>query len=223
MKEALVRAILLLLKKFGKFSGQLAGFAGTIYMKQITDKDIAKLLDRNDYRVVMQKTDGGCLTHFPHRSELPVQVFSRLYQEFTEDGILEATHNEMGEEIESNIIKCPPYAHRLFTLYNVIHHCMEIDYEMSLIKFVLDDNEVPEEAFFQAHVSPFMDNADTMRENTLRNLISMCFQQQGFLPHHAQIAEQEGIHDGFIVIRRLFVSDEMIKQLLEMIGTPDHE
>ncbi len=190
-------------------------------MKEITPQDVAKLLDRNDYRVVMHKTDGGCLTDFPKRTELPIHGFVRLYQEFTEDGILEATHDEAGSEMETHVIPCPAYAHRLFTLYNVIYYCMGIGYDIAFIKFMLEDSEISEEAFFQEHVSPFIATADTVRENTLRNLSGACI-QQGFLPHHEQMAKQEGVGDGFTAIRRLFVPDQIMS--FEMPGEePKHE
>ena len=194
-------------------------------MKQVTPQDVAKLLDRNDYRVVMQKTDGGCITHFPKRTELPIPGFARLYQEFGEQGILMCTHDEAGTEVDTTNVLCPPYAHRLFTLYSVICHCMGIGYEIAFIKFVLDGREVNEEAFFQEHSSPFMEQKDTARENTLRNLIGVCF-QQGFMQHHEEIAEQEGVREGFVSIRRLFVPDQMVGQLLEldeMLGDNEHE
>lgn len=191
-------------------------------MEPITPQDVAKLLDRNDYRVVMQKTDGGCLTTFPNRVELPIHGFARLYQEFANDGIVVCTHDEAGAELETTNVQCPAYAQRLFTIYHVIFHCMSIGYEIAFIKFVLDGSEVSEEAFFQEHVSPFMDQSEVMKENTLRNLIGVCF-QQGFLPHHEQMAKQEGIGEGFTAIRRLFVPDQMMGQLLDMIGDTKHE
>ena len=102
---------------------------------------------------------------------------------------------------------------------------MGIGYEIAFIKFVIDGREVAEEAFFQEHTSPFMHDKDTMRENTLRNLIGVCF-QQGFMQHHEAIAEQEGVREGFVAIRRLFVPDQMMGQLLEldeMLGDTEHE
>ncbi len=185
-------------------------------MKQITTKDIAKLLDRNNYRVIVHKTDGGCLTQFPNRIEPPIPRFTRLYQEFTSTGILTCISDESGVELEKNNILCPAYAHKLFTIYNIMLYCLMINYEMSFIKFVLDADEVSEEAFFQAHTSSFMKPDDIMRENTLRNLVTTCF-EQGFLPHHKDQAKQEGIHEGLEAIHNLYYAKP---NHLNILGEP---
>jgi len=190
---------------------------GTIDMQTIPSQDVAALLDRNDYRVVMQKTDGGCITHFPVRAELPTPGFLRLYQEFTKDGVLVCEHEEGGLELDKYEVPCPPYAQRLYTIYQVVYHCMGIGYDVNLVKFVVNDHEVEEQDFFDAHASSFMDTSDIKNENILRNIVASCF-QQGFLPQYELAAKQESVEEGFVAIRRLFMPDQALEQLNNILG-----
>ena len=179
------------------------GLGGTIDMRNATPKDVMVLLDRNDYRVIMNKTDGGCLTIFPNRIELPGLEFTRLYQEFFSNGVSTATHDENGIELTTCIYPCPSYSHRLFTIYHAIYHCMCINYEMSYMRFMIKDAEVSGEAFFQEHSSPFMNSEDIVLENRLRTLIGMSL-RHGFIPQHEQAAKKENILKGFQIKRNLF-------------------
>jgi hypothetical protein len=191
-------------------------------MQNVTPNELAELLDRNDYRVVVKTTDGGCLAEFPQRRELPIMPFVRLYQEYKPEGILTCEYDESGAELRTQELSCPSYAQRVFTVYHVIYHCMGIGYDLQLIKFVADKDEVDEETFLKADTSPFMVDEDVQKEVVLKNLIGQCF-NQGFLPMHEQFAKQEGLLEGFIPIRRLFVPDDMMNQMLTMLGDKPHE
>lgn len=212
----------MLSKKFGKSSGQLEGFGGTINMQNNTPEKLAALLDKNDYRVIVRTTDSGCLTEFPKRLELPVIPFVKLYQEYTPEGLLTCEYDESGAELRTQEISCPSYAQRLFTIYHVVYHCMSINYDLQFIKFVVDKEEVDEETFLKAHTSPSMVNEDVVKEASLKNLVAQCF-NQGFLPMFEKIAEQEGVLDGFQTIRRLFVSDDVMNEMLNALGEEPNE
>jgi hypothetical protein len=181
-------------------------------MKTNTLKDIAEILDRNDYRVTMTKTDNGCIAHFPQRVELPLRDFARLYQEFDRHRVLICTYDEDGQEIEKCHVDCPPYAQSLFTIYHVIYCCIGIGYDLPLVKFVVDGNEVDDEVFLKENKGNFAHQVDATRESALNNLIETGL-RVGFQPQHEQMAEQEGVLEGFRVIRGLFVTDQMVKQL----------
>ncbi len=185
-------------------------------MKSTNSQKISKLLDKHDYRVVVQNTDGGYLVTFPSRKELPVIGFVRLYQEFQPMGILTCFYNEEGIEVDKQETLCPPYSHKLFSLYSVMYYCLSIGYDVSFVKFVLNNKEVSEEALFAPHADSFLDVADSNRERILHNILSSCF-NDGFLPKYEELAEQEGVIDGFLAIRRLFVPDNMMDELHAMI------
>lgn len=180
---------------------------------EITCNELAQLLDRNDYRVVVQTTDGGCIAQFPERVEEPTPGFVCLYQEFTPEGISTYEYDMDGEELTCQHTDCPVYAQRLFTLYQIIYHCMGIGYNVQLIKFLVDDKEVDEDSFFRANQSPYVMGLETNEETKLRQLMGDCF-SRGFQPVHAFAAQNEGIEEGFTAIRRLFMPDPIMNGIM---------
>jgi len=175
---------------------------GTIYMETL-----AELLDRNDYRVIVQTTDGGCLTTFPNRVELPTPHFYRLYQEFRTGGVLVCRHDEAGSEVDLPVTTpCPPYAQRVYTMYHILSYCMSIGYAGGAIKFMVGDKEVEEDEFYDANCSPHMLLTDIGKESQLRMLIAMSF-QQGFTPEIVEMAKQDGMLGGYLAIRSLFIPE----------------
>lgn len=191
-------------------------------MKNVTPDEIAELLDRQEYRVVVQATDGGCLTHFPKRVELPTPGFVRLYQEFLPTGVLTCEYDENGAEMVKYETPCPIYAQRLYMLYQVIFHCMGIGYDIAFIKFIVNKEEVDEDNFFLAHKSPFALGTETTQETKLRQLLSDCF-MRGFQPVHGFAAKNEGIEDGYVAIRRIFVPDQMMNQIEQAFSSNPFE
>ena len=169
---------------------------------------LAELLDRNNYRVVVQHTDHGCLMTVPRRVELPAASFDRLYQEFQADGILVCQHDETGAEMEEpKIFKCPPYAQRLFVMYNILSYCMAVGYSGSAIKFMDGPDEVDEEEFHKAVVSPFMEEYEQGKEDKLRQIVMLSF-ANGFTPQFEAMAKQESVVEGYIPIRSLFIQEQ---------------
>lgn len=170
--------------------------------------DVAKLLDKHDYRVVMHKTDSGCITFFPRPLIFPPISFVRMYQEYVDLGVNICGYNEQGEQVNQYIQQCPGYAQRLFTIYNTAHKCMLINYDVSLIKLILDDTVVTEDIFFPQHVSPFMSDKDAEKEYVLRELISQCLRISGFSLEDDEFAKQESIWDGYVAIKQLFIPED---------------
>lgn len=186
-------------------------------MKDIL-KELEALLDQHDYRVVMQTTPGGCLTSFPGRSEEPMIGPSRLYQEFTHDGVLVCIHDENGIQVSKEEIECPVYAQALFTMYHVICRCADIGYHASLVKLVVNGKEqVEEDVFWETHKSQFMSPSNAQQEGSLRKLLESCF-LEGFQPVHSIIAQNEGVEEGYNTIRRLWISDAVLEQMPEYLN-----
>jgi hypothetical protein len=171
---------------------------------------VKKLLDRNDYRVAVHATDGGCLALFPQRIEPPETGFAKLYQQFNPDSVLLCTQDEHGVELTDENIPCPVYAQKLFTIYQVIFHCFGIGYNITLIKFMHKNEEIDEDEFLNCHLNPYGDNSkdELTKETKLRQLMNDCF-QRGFQPMHEMAAEGEGIQDGFVALRRIFIPDSI--------------
>jgi hypothetical protein len=183
-------------------------------MKNVTPNKLADLLDENDYRVVVQLTDRGCMTSFPDRKEDPKLGFSRLYQEFTPTGVLICEYDNSVKELAKGEMECPEYAQRIFTLYKIIIHCMNIGYDIGLIKFSVHDKEVDENTFMSYHNPMKTPDIETTKETRLRQLMGDCF-QNGFQPIHDSAAAGECVLRGFKCIRRIFISDDIMNQINE--------
>lgn len=169
--------------------------------------ELAQLLDRNEYRVVITKTDQGCLTEFPTRTEMPILAYAKIYQEFTEDGVACTTYDSEGTELFTQDVSVPSYAQKVWTVYNVISNCMAVGYGPQAIKFKVGENEVDERGFLSAHVSPFAVDGDDKKEQALQQLIGVCF-QQGFTEQAEQRAKKQGLLEGYLAIFALFISPE---------------
>jgi len=172
---------------------------------------VEEILDRNEYRVVVKKTDTGCVTHFPGRVEYPVVAFSRLYHEYKPEGVFVCAYDEDGQELCEWTISCPMYVQRAYIIYTIISQCIRMEYDTSMIKFMSGKETLSYEDFNSINLSPFMDMSDIMKEEKLDAIVTDgC--RNGFSDKHDEIADSEGLLEGFMLIRELFT-----------LGTDDEE
>lgn len=169
--------------------------------------ELAKLLDKNEYRVIITKTDGGCIASFPRRVELPTFMFARLYQEFVSSGVDCTTYSEDGAQLVTQRIKIPSYACKMWTIYNIVNQCALIGYSGVAIKFVIGEEEVNEEVFLREHLDPFVDEDDKVKEEELQKIISTCF-QQGFQPQMEQRAISSNVLEGYLAVKQLLTEEK---------------
>lgn len=166
------------------------------------DMNIAKLLDKLEYRVVVFVTNNGCVVSFPDRKQTPTLPFILMSMQYTEDGVHIQHTGSDGVELHSTIYECPPYAQRLLGQYYIMMTCIVIRYSLYYIKFMIDlDKEVSESEFFHAVRSPYMSEEMEEKEAILGQILMPCM-AHGFDEQYEQLAREHDVLDGFLAVKQ---------------------
>ena len=158
------------LRKFGRFSGQQIGLAGTINMENSIE-DVKQILERNNYKVVVFSTDGGCIAIFPNRVEPPISGLTRIHYQYNDNGLRIIVSDEAGNIYKDAIYACPIYIQRLLMFSHIVKRCMYINYTIALATFIVGENVVEEDDFYQVCANPKMTTEDLELENQLKPII----------------------------------------------------
>lgn len=169
--------------------------------------NIAKLLDKLGYRVIVYATDNGCVVEFPERKQAPLLHSALVSVQYTEDGVYVQHNDTYGTELHSTTHKCPSYAQRLLLNYYIMSMCIMIQYSLYYIKFMNDvDEEVLEQEFFHLIRSPYMSEDMEKKEAILGQILMPCM-IHGFDEQYKQLAQEHDVLEGFLAIQQALGGD----------------
>jgi len=164
--------------------------------------EVQQILERNDYRVELTATAGGCTAKFPTRVEVPLSPCAKHQYEYVENGLRATLINEDGIIYSDRIYKCPTYSQRLLMFSHIISKCLSIDFAVALINFIYDNQSVNEDVFYHICSSKYMTEQDTLLEMELKPIIIQGI-FSGFTTLHEMTAKTTKTLEGYLCIRNL--------------------
>ena len=171
---------------------------------------IKKILERNNYQVTTLATDNGCLVVYPERVEHPPCPAIRVQYEYTPHGLHTTVLDEEGKVHRDRLYPCPPYGQRLMMFAHIISRCLQINYAVALIGFMVNDAEVEEEIFYEACMNKHLSTEEATLEDELKPLIVQCMFTV-FTPLHEEAAKETGVLSGFLAIRNMLTGQTITK------------
>lgn len=163
--------------------------------KEQKDK-IIEILDRNEYRVLVQNIDNGILAIYPQRVEYPSIHQSFFYYTFDLDK-LNITVKDAEGNIKVNFDhKCPWYAQKLLVLSDILTRCTRINYSIPFIKYIIEGEEVEDEVFFAQ-----LDTEPSEQTEMLKPIVFSIIYGEGADGADA-ISKTLNVYDGYIAIKK---------------------
>jgi hypothetical protein len=160
------------------------------------NQQIADILDRNDYRVIVVDNYKGVAITFPAQYEDPVIDKVMFVLEYGKDKVTIHTYNEDNEFVGSEDDECPSYCQVSYLMYRLMKTCGLMQYPLELVKYIINDEDCSMEDFFAYQVEHYVGDGDKEKDSLLRSLMTLVLIHKTVSDEMLKYAEDNGILEG---------------------------
>jgi hypothetical protein len=171
---------------------------------------IRNILSKNNYEVVVELSSDSPETIqvlIPARKIIPGHdSFIVHYNPSTKPGNTGLTYRTHGKEFP-DFIECPRYCLKTLVSVDIKKVCQQIEYDFSLISFVVDGQRVSEERLFDIALDFQLDSLESKKEECLNYILSS-FEINDISPNIAKYANEDYLDEVYEVVRSFYGIDE---------------
>ena len=171
---------------------------------------IRKILAKNNYEVVLEFST---LEESKIKLTIPASKILPAYESFIvcympcEKGEVEGLAYLANGSEREEFIKCPKYSFRTLISVDVKKVCQQIDYDFSIISFIVDGNQVTEEELFNKALNFELDELELEKEKCL-NYILESFELDDSTPDISEYASKDYLDEVYDVVRAFYGIDK---------------
>lgn len=172
--------------------------------------NIRKILAKNNYEVVLEfSTEEGSeiKLKIPASKIVPAyNSFIVCYEPCLEEGKERLAYKANGVEREE-FLYCPKYSFKTLISVDVKKVCQQIEYDFSIISFLVDGEQLTEEEFFNKVLDFELDELELEKEKCL-NYILEAFELDDSTPDIAMYANKDYLDEVYDIVRSFYGIDK---------------
>lgn len=169
------------------------------------DEQIQKLLDKHNYRFILEKQGDLIILHVPANKFIGQETpYSIIYQ-IVDGGVIIRTND--CDDDEAVKLECPDYAYRMLILADVRIICEKWGFDSRLVELVSENDIINESEFFAGMLpdSITLDDETKAKEYALRQVVQNAM--NSLIPFDMEYlvhAQQSDVELGYQIVRNLF-------------------
>ena len=160
------------------------------------NQQIADILDRNDYRVLVVDNYKSVAIAFPARYEDPVIEKVMFVFTYDKDKVKIYEYNEDNELYLSETDECPSYCQVSYLMYRLMKTCGLMQYPLELVKYMINDEDCSIEDFFAYQIEHYVGDEDKEKDSLLRSLMTLVLVHKTVSDEMLEYAKDNGILEG---------------------------
>ena len=168
--------------------------------------NIKQILAKNSYEVVVELSSSlprEIRFLIPARRILPgYDSFIVCYTTSIEEGKVGLSY-KVADSDKVEFIDCPEYSFRTLISVDIKKVCQQIEYDFSLVSFLVDGEPKSEEEFFNTAINLELDELEKEKEECLKYIL-MSFELEDKSPDISKYASEDYLEEVYDVVRSFY-------------------